>query len=283
MRFGQFTVQVVSGGRLKMDGGTMFGVVPRAVWSRYVGPDAENLVPMATNCLLVDTGRNRVLIDAGCGGKLTEKQRALLAVESGSPLTDNLMSIGVAAADIDTVIMSHLHFDHAGGCTEFDAGGNLRPTFPRAAYVVQRGEWDLATADLPELRGAYPQENILPLRDAGCLRLIDGDVDIVPGIRSILTGGHSPAHQCLLIESGGAAAVYLGDLCPTAHHLPVRWGTSYDLDVLQLRRKKSALLAEIARHRWFAFFDHDPRVTHARLRPDEKRDFTLDEESVPDG
>ncbi len=275
MQLGQFELQVVSGGRFKMDGGTMFGVVPKALWSRYAEPDDRNLIPKDTNCLYVDTGRNKVLIDTGYGSKLPEKQRTLLESEQGSPLIDSLTRIGVAPGDIDTVIFSHLHFDHAGGGTEFGADGTIKPSFPNAVYVAQRREWMLATADLPELRGAYPQENLLPLQSADCLHLIDGNVEIVPGIRSIVTGGHTPAHQALLIESSDGAAVYLGELCPTTGHLPIRWGMSYDLDVLQLRRMKSELLAMIADRGWRAFFDHDPQTTHGRLRRDEKRDFEI--------
>jgi glyoxylase-like metal-dependent hydrolase (beta-lactamase superfamily II) len=275
MQLGHFRLQVVSGGRFKMDGGTMFGVVPKALWSRYAEPDDQNLIQKTTNCLFVDTGRSKVLIDTGYGSKLTEKQRDIFQSEQGSPLTDSLAQIGVAPGEIDTVIFSHLHFDHAGGGTEFDVDGILKPTFPNADYVAQRREWMLATADLPELRGAYPQENLLPLRSADCLRLIDGNVQIVPGIRSILTGGHTPAHQALLIESGDAVGVYLGELCPTAGHLPIRWGMSYDLDVLQLRRMKAELLGRIADRGWLAFFDHDSQTTHARLTTDEKRDFEI--------
>jgi len=275
MQLGQFRLQVVSGGRFKMDGGTMFGVVPKALWSQYADPDDENLIQKATNCLFVDTGRNNVLIDTGYGSKLTEKQQTIFDSQQGSPLIDSLAQIGVTPGEIDTVVFSHLHFDHAGGGTEFDADENLKPSFPNAEYVVQRREWMLATADLPELRGSFPQENLLPLQSAGCLRLVDGNVEIVPGIRSILTGGHTPAHQALLIESGDAVGVYLGELCPTTGHLPIRWGMSYDLDVLQLRRMKSELLGTIADRGWLAFFDHDSQTTHARLKRDEKRDFEV--------
>lgn len=275
MQLGQFRLQIVSGGRFKMDGGTMFGVVPKALWSRYAEPDDQNLIQKTTNCLFVDTGRNKVLIDTGYGSKLPEKERTILESEPGSPLIGSLMQIGVSCDEIDTVIFSHLHFDHAGGGTEHDADAKLKPTFPNAEYVVQRREWMLGTAELPELRGAYPLENLLPLQSADCLRLIDGDVEIVPGIRSIVTGGHTPAHQALLVESSDDVGVYLGELCPTAGHLPIRWGMSYDLDVLQVRRMKSELLGMIADRGWLAFFDHDPQTFHARLRRDEKRDFEI--------
>jgi glyoxylase-like metal-dependent hydrolase (beta-lactamase superfamily II) len=275
MQLGHFSVEVVSGGRFKMDGGAMFGVVPRALWSKHAPPDDQNRIQNASNCLFVDTGSNKVLVDTGYGSKLTDKQRGILASERGSPLAASLRQIDVTVEEIDTVLLTHLHFDHAGGGTEFDATERVKPSFPNAEYVVQRKEWDLATADLPELRGAYPQENVLPLRNADCLRLIDGDVEIVPGIRSILTGGHTPGHQSIVIESENATALYLGELCPTIRHLPIRWGMSFDLDVLQLRRKKSELLGLIADRGWLAVFDHDPGTPHARLRRDEERDFAI--------
>jgi glyoxylase-like metal-dependent hydrolase (beta-lactamase superfamily II) len=275
MELGEFRLQVVSGGRFRMDGGAMFGVVPKSLWSRHVQPDSENRIPQAANCLLVDTGRHKVLIDTGYGGKFSAKERDIYAAEEGSPLMDSLAQIGVAPEEIDTVILSHLHFDHAGGGTELAEDKHLRPTFPNAEYVVQRREWMLATADLPELRGTYPQENLGPLRDADCLRLIDGDVEIVPGIHAIVTGGHTPAHQSLLVESGGCTAVCLAELCPTQVHLPIRWGMAYDLDVVQLRRKKAELLGMIADRGWWAFFDHDCETTHVRLRRSKRRDFEL--------
>jgi glyoxylase-like metal-dependent hydrolase (beta-lactamase superfamily II) len=259
-----------------MDGGAMFGVVPKSLWSRYAQPDEQNRIDQASNCLLVDTGRNKVLIDTGYGGKLSDKERHIFAAENGSPLVVSLGQAGVSPDEIDTVILSHLHFDHAGGGTKFGESERLEPTFPNAQYVVQEGEWTLATADLPELEGSYPPQNILPLREADCLRLIDGDVEIVPGIRAIVTGGHTASHQVIVIESGSEAGIYLADLCPTAAHLPIRWGMAYDLDdVLQLRRKKRELLTMIADRGWWAFFDHDPQTTHARLATHEKRDFQI--------
>lgn len=261
-----------------MDGGTMFGLVPKVLWSRYVRPDDDNNLDQDTNCLLVDTGAHKVLIDTGYGGQLSEKERQILAAQAGTPLLDSLRRVGVAPEDIDTVILSHLHFDHVGGATMLDEDGRWRPTFVNARYVVQRHEWMFATADLPELRGAYAREQLLVLRDSGSLCLIDGRVEIVPGVSAIPTGGHSPGHQAIRLESAGAGGVYLGDLCPTPHHLPVRWGTSYDLDLLQLRRSKAALLATIAARGSLAFFDHDPHTTHARLRCDKRRDFAVKQE-----
>ena len=255
----------------------MFGVVPRSLWSRVSPPDDANFIPQATNCLLVEMDDRMVLIDTGYGSKLTEKQRKIFRSEPGDPLVASLNAAGVSPEQIDTVILSHLHFDHAGGATRYDDQDELVPTFPNAEYVVQRREWMIATAELPELRGAYPLENLLPLEKAGRLRFIDGDVQILPGIHAVVTGGHTVGHQALIIESDGESAVFLADLCPTWRHLPTLWCMGYDVDLLQTRRKKPELLGQIADNGWLALSDHDPDHAAARLQRDKKRDFSVAE------
>ena len=183
---------------------------------------------------------------------------------------------GLTPDDIDLVILSHLHFDHAGGGIRI-AEDKLVPTFARAEYVVQRLEWEIATADYPELRAAYPLENILPLKDTGQLRLVDGDIEIVPGIQARITGGHTNGQQALFITSGGETAVYLADACPTWRHLRSLWCMSYDMDLLQSRRIKPILLGEIADRGWWALSDHDPDHAAARLRRDPEREFAVAE------
>jgi glyoxylase-like metal-dependent hydrolase (beta-lactamase superfamily II) len=277
MRLGDFELTILSGGRYRIDAGTMFGVVPKALWERVFPPAADNTIPQATNCLLVESGDRRVLIDTGYGSKLSDKQRKIFQAEPGDPLLASLAERGLTPDDIDTVILSHLHFDHAGGATKIDEAGRLVPAFPRAECVAQRLEWVNATAEFPELIAAYPLDNLLPLRDSGQLRLIDGDVEIVPGIRGIVTGGHTAGHMALVLESGGETAMFLADLCPTWRHLPTLWGMSYDVDMLQVRRMKPRLLGEIADRGWLAIVDHDPEHALARLRRDERRDFAVEE------
>lgn len=255
----------------------MFGLVPKPLWSRVFPADERNRILLATNCVLVRTGRHTVLIDTGYGSKLPEKEREILAAEEGEPLVANLAAIGVSLEKIDTVVLSHLHFDHAGGGTRQTADGRIVPAFPNAEYVLQRREWVVAAGGFPELRGAYPPENVLPLNEAGQLRLLDGNVEIVPGIRAVVTGGHTPGHQAIVIESEGETAIYLGDLCPSTRHLPTLWGMGYDLDVLQLRRAKADVLGEAADRGWLALFDHDPDHAAARLVRDERRDFAVGE------
>jgi glyoxylase-like metal-dependent hydrolase (beta-lactamase superfamily II) len=279
MKLGQFTVTTVSGGRFRSDGGTMFGVVPKVLWSKLIAVDAHNCIPQATNCVLVQTGRQKVLIDTGYGPKLQDKERAILGAESGNPIVTSLAAQGVKPEEIDVVILSHLHFDHAGGGISME-GDRLVTTFPKAEYVVQRLEWEVATAGYPELRAAYPQENIVPLEMSGQLRLVDGDVDIVPGIHARITGGHTDGQMALFIYSGGQTAVYLADACPTWRHLPSLWCMSYDMDLLQSRRIKPVLLGEIAEQGWWALSDHDPDHAAAQLTTDPQREFAVSEALV---
>ncbi len=277
MLLGKFQLTTISGGRFQIDGGTMFGVVPRSLWNRVFQADDNNHIPQATNCLLVRTGQRTVLIDTGYGSKLSQKQRKIFVAEEGDPLLTSLQTAGVTAGDVDTVILSHLHFDHAGGATRIGGDGTPVPTFPNAEYVVQTLEWETAVSEAPELRGAYPLENIRPLQQADQLRLINGDVEIVPGIRSIVTGGHSVGHMALLIESAGETALFLGDICPSTRHLRTLWCMSYDVDLLQTRRMKPQLLEQIADHGWLALFDHDPDHAAARLSRSDKAEFVVTE------
>jgi glyoxylase-like metal-dependent hydrolase (beta-lactamase superfamily II) len=276
-RLGEFELTTISGGVFHIDGGTMFGVVPKTLWSRLIPPDDQNRIAQQTNCVLVRTGQQTVLIDTGYGSKLSEKERRIFNIAEGDPLVRNLNAKGVGVDEIDVVILSHLHFDHAGGATQISENGALRPTFPNAEYVAQRHEWVTATAGYPELRAAYPQDNLLPLQEAGQLRLIDGNAEIVPGIRAFVTGGHTQGHQAIFLESGGETAIYLGDTCPTTRHLPALWCMGYDLDILHLRRLKPDLLGQVADNDWLALFDHDPDHAAARLVRDNRRDFAVAE------
>lgn len=279
MKLGSIELTTVSGGVCRLDAGTLYGVVPRVLWERKTPPDEKNRIPQQTNCVLATVDGRTVLVDTGYGSKLPEKQQRNLASEAGDPLLRNLKAAGFEPEDIDVVVFSHLHFDHAGGATRFTEAGEIIPAFPNAEYVAQRREWVMATSGLAELRGAYPhpQENLLPLQASGQLRLIDGNVEILPGLRSIVTGGHTEGHQALLFQSEGQTAVFLGDICGTRMHLSVMWCMAYDTNLMQTRRIKADLLGEVADNDWLALLDHDPDYAAVRVSRDDRSDFIASE------
>ncbi len=275
MNLGNWQLDRLSGGAWRTDGGAMFGVVPKPLWEKLQPPDERNRIRMASNCVLARNGRHTVLIDAGYGGNLTERERDIYAAEPGEPLLESLAALGVPPDQVDTLVLSHLHFDHVGGASRRDADGRSVLAFPKARYVVQAGEWHDATRGAPELEGSYPPQHVEPLAGSSQLELIDGDVEIGPGLRAMVTGGHTRRHQALVFESGGQTAIYLGDLCPTAAHVRRLWGMAYDVDPLETRRRKPQLLGQAADEGWLVLWDHDPDRWAGRLARDAKREFVI--------
>jgi glyoxylase-like metal-dependent hydrolase (beta-lactamase superfamily II) len=194
-------------------------------------------------------------------------------MEEGSPLLTSLSQLGVTPEEIDTVVFSHLHFDHVGGASYLDQQRQTSLTFPHARHVVGQIEWIDANSGAPELQTAYSAEDIRPLEDATQLDLVDDDTEIVPGLRTRLTGGHTRGHLSLLFESESEQALYIGDICPSTVHLRRMWGMSYDIDPIETRRRKPQLLGEAADRRWWILWYHDPKVAACRLQRDRKREF----------
>jgi glyoxylase-like metal-dependent hydrolase (beta-lactamase superfamily II) len=265
LNIGDIRLTFVSGGKLRIDGGNMFGVIPRVMWEQKSPPDEQHRISLDTNCILVRTGGSLGLIDTGYGAKTPQKQRLRFALDDGKSLVRNLAAIGVEPGDIDWVILTHLHFDHAGGATYQGGDSRLRPTFPRARHYVQRAEWEDAAAQRAELAGAYFPEDFAPLEEAGLIELIDGAQEIVPGVIGQLTGCHTRGHQVVRLESAGESAVCLADMCPTVAHLPIFWTMAYDQFPLEVRRVKPGVLNDIADNNRIALFLHDPRVLAARI------------------
>jgi glyoxylase-like metal-dependent hydrolase (beta-lactamase superfamily II) len=274
LSLGNFHLSFVSGGRLRIDGGNMFGVVPRVMWQRESPPDEQHRILLDTNCVLVRTPDSLGLIDTGYGSKAPPKFRQRHALEEGQILPRNLSSIGIEPSQIDWVILTHLHFDHAGGATYRDESGRLRPTFPRARHFVQQKEWDDASANIPELAGAYYVDDFVPLKEAGLLKLIDCNVDIAPGIRTQITGGHTRGQQIVYLESRGTSAVCLADLCPTTAHLRTFWTMAYDQFPLDVRKVKPGILNDIADQKRVALFAHDPKIAAAKLSRDSDSEWS---------
>jgi methylmalonyl-CoA epimerase len=255
----------VSDGFLSLDGGAMFGVVPRTLWESRLPPDDRHRIPLGMRPLLV-RGEQTVLIDAGCGDKMDAKSAEIYGLDRAYHLDHALADAGLSAEDIDLVVASHLHFDHVGGFTARTADGRLVPRFPRARYVAHRQEWDDATHPHERNRASYLAENFVPLQEAGVLTLVDDDAAIMPGVRYRRSGGHTAHHQVVMIESGGRTAVFAADMYPTAVHIPDPWVMGYDLYPMDTLAFKRAFAREAIEREYLIFFEHDPSMAAGILR-----------------
>lgn len=267
MQLGKFRIRWLSDGTFKLDGGTMFGAVPKVLWSRRYPCDADNYIPMALNCVLVETPEARLVIDMGYGTRLSEKQRSIFKLVQPPTLRESLAAAGLAPQDIDYVVYTHMHHDHAGGSTYYDAEGVLRATFPRARHVMQQREWEEANA--PNIRSAhaYWPDNWAPQVAAGLIHPVDGEAELVPGVTLIHTGGHTRGHQIILLESEGETALHLGDLLPTHAHLNPLWVMAYDDYPMDSIFAKERWLARAKAEGWWLTLYHDPDVLAGRLNP----------------
>jgi glyoxylase-like metal-dependent hydrolase (beta-lactamase superfamily II) len=268
---GGLRCHTLEGGLQRLDGGAMFGVVPRTLWKTRIEPDERNRIPLAMRCVLVEHDDGLVLIDTALGNKEDAKFLDIYGVENqglegATQLEDALASAGFLPRDVKWVINTHLHFDHAGGNTtmdpdlENDPRRHVRPTFPNAGYVVQRGELEFARHTNERTRASYLPHNFEPIAAANRWRLLDGDEEVLPGISVRLTPGHVPFHQAVLLRDGGDTALFVGDLFPTTSHLPLPWIMGYDLEPLRTLESKRAILNEAIAGGWRLIFEHDPRV-----------------------
>ncbi len=268
MRVGKFELHLLSDGVFRLDGGAMFGVVPKTLWCRHEDVDDKNRVLLDLGCLLIQTPRGKnVLVDAGLSSKFESDPKFLKIydVRRQRTLKDELKGRGLTPDDIDLVINTHLHFDHAGGDTEFAADGKPEPAFKRAKYVVQRQEWHDANHPHERNAASYLAENYAVLGERGVLELVEGDVELEPGLKVVRTGGHTLGHQGVLIESEGQAAFYLGDTVPTRAHVPLPYIMSYDLYPLDTLDFKKRLYERALKGEWILLFDHDRSLRHAKL------------------
>lgn len=272
---GDVKVHVLGDGAFALDGGAMFGVVPRVVWEKTDPPDEKNRVGLALNVALVETRGKRILVDTGMGDKWGEKERRMYRIDRSSTLLDALRAHGLGPEDIDVVINTHLHFDHAGGNTRV-VDGRVVPTFPRARYVVQLGEWEDATHPHERNRASYLESNYVPLAESRQLDTLQGQVELAPGVRVIPVGGHTAYHQMVVVEGGGRTLVVPTDLLPTASHLPLPFVMGYDLFPVGTLEAKRRLLRQAAEEDWAILFYHDPRTTVGRVRVEGER-FVLAE------
>ncbi len=264
MRFGDIEVLSIHGGTFYLDGGAMFGVVPKTLWDKKTPADERNRIRLAANSLLVRASGKRILVETGNGTKWEPKLRNIYGIQDGDPLKDSLARAGVAYEDIDLVINTHLHFDHAGGNTRFVDGRDV-PAFPNATYIVQRGELDHANYPTDRDRASYFPDRFVPITAASRWQLVDGDVQILPGISVMRIPGHNADIQAVKISGGGKSLYFVADLLPTRHHLPLPWMTGYDLYPLQTLETKRKRVAEIVQEGSIVAFGHDPDYPAATL------------------
>ena len=271
---GAIRMHGIEAGAQQLDGGAMFGVVPKPLWERRIPADSRNRIPLALRCLLVEAPNALVLIDTGIGNKESEKFHDIYGVSNaGDPtrLEDGIRDAGFDSSDIDIVLSTHLHFDHAGGNTFKDPDGRILPSFPNARYVAQKGELAFAGSANERIRASYLSANLTPITDAGLWDLIEGDAEVTQGVRVVPTPGHTPFHQSVLVESDGEVACFLADVCPTSAHLPLPWIMGYDLDPLVTLESKRGLWKSALEEDWLLVFEHDPRVPWGRFDPDAER------------
>jgi glyoxylase-like metal-dependent hydrolase (beta-lactamase superfamily II) len=272
LEVGRAVVHIVDDGQMWMDAGGMFGVVPKRLWGQIITADAENRVPLALRCLLIESQGRRILVDTGYGDKLSPRVRELLGFSPNDRdrLLRSLAAAGFGPDDVDIVLNTHLHGDHCGGNTRWIDGPDspIVATFPRAVYWVQRLE--LADASFPDerTRGAYFAENFQPLGQADRLHLVDGDVSLTDEVRTWITPGHTRAHQCVVIESQGEAAIFLADAAPWAVNLErLAWVPAYDVEPLVSIQTKKQIIAWAVRRQARLIFQHDPRIDVGYLVP----------------
>jgi glyoxylase-like metal-dependent hydrolase (beta-lactamase superfamily II) len=268
---GHLRCHTLEGGLQRLDGGAMFGVVPRTLWRTRIEPDERNRIPLAMRCLLIEHSEGLILVDTALGNKEDPKFLDIYGVENqglegATQLEDALASAGFLPKDVTWVINTHLHFDHAGGNTtmdpelENDPRRHVRPAFPNATYVVQRGELEFARHTNERTRASYLPHNFEPIAAANRWRLLDGDAEVVPGVAVRVTPGHVPYHQVIMVRDAGETVVFVGDLFPTTSHLPLPWIMGYDLEPLRTLESKRALLADAVAGRWRLIFEHDSRT-----------------------
>jgi glyoxylase-like metal-dependent hydrolase (beta-lactamase superfamily II) len=272
---GGLAVTAIQAGGQRLDGGAMFGVVPKPLWQRYIPADDRNRIQLGMRCLLIEHQSGLILIDTGAGNKEAQKFKDIYGIENEgadgrTALEDGLREIGARPEDVGIVINTHLHFDHAGGNTYTDESGAIKPSFPNARYIIRRGEYDFATHPNERTAASYFERNFMPVVALGRVEFVSRSREIVKGVRVVPTPGHTPFHQSILIESGGERAFYLGDMCPTHAHLPLPWIMGYDVEPLVTLETKRRILRQAQDENWLLIFEHDATVAWGHIQHDGK-------------
>lgn len=264
LRLGEIEITPLCASRFRLDGGAMFGVVPRPLWEKPCPPDERNRIELACNCLLIRAAGDLTLIDTGCGDRFTPREQEIFSFDLALSIEKALAQAGVRREEISQVILTHLHFDHAGGALTLAQDG-LRPTFPQAVYLVQRGEFEDALQGRSIMKSSYRPEDLRPLEHSGQLRFLEGDTRLGPHLSTAVTGGHTAHHQGVCIQAGGRTLVYPGELVPTRAHLRLHWNMAYDMFPFQTLTRKREFLEQAGSQGWIVAWNHDPACPWSRL------------------
>lgn len=274
MVFGDFEIRTFVEQKFRLDGGSMFGVVPKSIWSRLIPADENNLIDMVTNLFVLSQGRRHILFDAGLGDTLTEREKKIYTTDGHSMMDEGLASLGLAVEDISYVILTHLHTDHAAGAVKLE-GGKYVPRFPNARYVIGRTEWKTAMKPDERTSAVYSPERLQALKDAQVVDLIDLDREIFDGIRAVRTGGHTSGHFGLEMESGGQKVWYYADIFCTSAHMKVAYVPATDLFPLETMEVKREKVPQIVEEQIVMAFDHDTHTPLGRVRYDDNKKLTV--------
>ncbi len=277
MRLGDLVLTAVETGTFRLDGGTMFGVVPKVLWSKTDPADENNRIAMAMRVLCIEGGGHRIVVDSGAGTKLSEKMLRNYCIDTGG-LGSALTGAGIEPETVTGAIATHLHFDHAGGFTYRGSNGAAALTLPNAIHYIQRRQWEAALHPNEKDRASFFPENYIPIEELDMLELLDGEKEIIPGVTVIPTNGHTPGHQIVLIESNGRRLLYCGDLIPLASHVNLPYIMSFDHFPLETLEEKRRILGLAADEGWILFFEHDPRVAACTVRRTDRGGFEVIEE-----
>jgi glyoxylase-like metal-dependent hydrolase (beta-lactamase superfamily II) len=264
LKLGNLEFHVLLDGHVYLDGGAMFGVIPKVMWEKKIPADARNRIQLAMNCLLIHAGGKNILVETGAGGKMSPKLRDIYGLD-GPFLNDRLRDHGLDRTEIDIVINTHLHFDHCGGNTRVEKD-KVVASYPNAKYVVQRGEFEHAKNPNERDCASYFAENYVPIEAAGKLALLEADRAIAPGVELIRVPGHTANMQCVKLTGGGKTAFFFADLVPTAAHLPLPWIMGYDLYPMTTLENKKKWIPEAIQEGWIALFGHDAKAPAGHVR-----------------
>ena len=263
-------LHVIDTGHFKLDGGAMFGVVPKALWNRHQPADENNRCTWAMRCLLIEAHGRVILIDTGMGNKQDDKFRSHFEPHGEGDLLASIARAGYTREEITDVVLTHLHFDHCGGAVQKRPNGDLELTFPNAIHWSEENHWKWATEPNPRERASFLKENILPIQESGMLRFVNDDTEIIPELWFAIADGHTHGMLIPHLEIGEETLVFMADLLPSPTHIPLAWVMGYDIDPLQTIREKEAFLAEAAENNFILFYEHDPVIECSRVVETEK-------------